>query len=759
MVTIQTILDGLRTIGDRPALISEGVQWKGTDVLELSERCLTLLRSRHAQEGTVLEWRAGDAPEVLPFRLAAMQLGACFATDAVRPHSKAAVPIETGDLTSLATCTPSQQDAPTVDSLTFETARGPWRWSAADSLHSLATLARELGESTSRITVLSPLAGFGGDAVLAAWQHGATVRTATASTAARTLALLERVGTDCVVAPVSSLRALLSHPALALSDLSGLHRTVCDIDGPPLTAAELETARTQLGCEIVALASTANGLAGPSEREAGQAADAAAIEAAVVAHPAVTAAAAIADDNAGWIVFAQPGQRDHAPQQDDLSEEQISRAVDTALSGIDLEAAAVAVERLARTALSSMLNALQRCGLFVLPNTTYDASEVLTAARVAAGHRKLIRRWLKVLTQEGLLHREGDRYRLAQDIADCSDAALAASWDRLERDWRETAGASGTIDYARRNAVRLPELMSGEVQAVHLLFPEGRTDLARALYRESIAARYQHRSVAAVVSALARNRPQGLRLLEVGAGTGATSDTVLPALTGLNVDYLYTDVSRYFIDQAASRLGGHDGLRFGLYDIDRAPREQGYTPNSFDVIVGGGVLNAARNTDASVRWLTELLAPGGWLVLTEPTVEEFWVMASQAFMLVEADDDRRNSESTFLSLPQWNRLLDEAGLHRVVGLPASGHPLERLGHRVFVAQAKRDRQRLTPSMVRQQLTASPDPRLARTEVARIEIVDALPMQTPDTVDRDRLRAWAAAHQAFPMDHLIAAAHP
>jgi SAM-dependent methyltransferase len=221
------------------------------------------------------------------------------------------------------------------------------------------------------------------------------------------------------------------------------------------------------------------------------------------------------------------------------------------------------------------------------------------------------------------------------------------------------------------------------------LFPEGRTDLAEALYRENVTGRYQHRAVSALVGGVAARWPAGrpLRVLEVGAGTGATTERVLRAVIAskVEVDYLYTDVSKYFLDQAAERLRDHPWVRFGRLDIDVDPQQP---PGSFDIVIGGGVLNAAADTDASVRRLAGMLCDGGWLVLTEPTVEEPWILTSQAFLMTDPGDGRADTGATFLSLDQWNAVLDNAGLYRVLGLPDAKHPLAPLGHRVFAARVQ-----------------------------------------------------------------------
>ncbi|WP_051174322.1 class I SAM-dependent methyltransferase [Amycolatopsis orientalis] len=344
-------------------------------------------------------------------------------------------------------------------------------------------------------------------------------------------------------------------------------------------------------------------------------------------------------------------------------------AADLALAHIDLAAAVRAVEDFGRTALLSMLNVLS-------PVLGRPEDEILA---ITPGHRRLLKRWLDVLKAEGLLTED---HHPVPDPAEYSDEALENAWQRARQAWLDTVGSAGTVDYAMANARKLPELLAGREQAVNLLFPQGRTDLAAALYRENVTGRYQHHAVSALAAGITAGRRA--RILEVGAGTGATTEHVLPALD--DVEYLYTDVSAYFLDQARERLKGDPRVHFGRFDIDVPIADQGFSPESFDLVIGGGVLNAAQDTDASVARLTEILVPGGWLLLTEPTVEEFWILTSQAFLMADAADDRAEDRASFLTLPQWNAVLDRAGLVRADGLPATGHPLEPLGHRVFAAR-------------------------------------------------------------------------
>ncbi|WP_437568968.1 methyltransferase [Sorangium sp. So ce542] len=746
-MTVRHIIDGLERLGSRAALVSGGREWTGAQMLDWTYRAVTALRQRGAA-GRSLSWSAGDVPQALPIRLAAMLLGARFSAEQPASDGGDVLTITGADLSALdaaSACEPRiTDDAP------FSVVRGPFVWSAGVFWESLAAMRDALGPSPARTAVLSSLAGFGGDAAFASFGAGAPVHHhPAAANPAKALAFLERAAPDCAVLSATLLRSLVAHPAAALADLGSLRRIVVDAGvGGALSAESSAAVRRVFGAELTDRLASQAGLVSAERalRRAEQ--EAAHIAELVTSCPGVAAAAVIPSESDSWAIFAVPAKRARDDASGDASEQRVISAaiaaLDAEFAGTDLNRAIAAVERLGQTSLLSMLNALSRSGVFTDAAAVQTVDEVFARARVAAEHRPLIRRWIRVLTEQKLLRRDGDLLSAARPVGEYSDAALARAWEELKGEWLATVGATGTIDYALRNAERMPDLISGAVRAVHLLFPEGRTDLARALYRESIAARYQHRAVSHLVSRIAKEWPgqRPIRLLEVGAGTGATSESLLPELSGADVDYLYTDVSRYFLDQAAPRLAGYPSVRFGLYDINAPPREQGFAPNSFDVIIGGGVLNAARNTDASIRWLNELLGPGGWLVLTEPTVEEFWVMASQAFMLDDASDGRAETESTFLSLPQWNAVLDGAGLQRVLGLPGGGHPLERLGHRVFAARAKMDRVPLTS----ERLSAHLGGRAGAA--ARIEIVDELPLTSGGTLDRERLRDWAARRQGL-----------
>ncbi|QLG95461.1 methyltransferase [Pseudomonas yamanorum] len=491
---------------------------------------------------------------------------------------------------------------------------------------------------------------------------------------ARLLAVLERQRLVVVMLGAEQLERLLDFPALPLSDLSHLEQ-VLFISTQSSDWPLAERAAAQLNCRVQGFMQ----VQGEWRDVASCKLDYQRWRERALSHPQVSAVALH-----GQTLFAVPHACEITEVEDHLAATEA--ALDQQFDPAQLATAVQLNEQLGHAALLSMLNGLEHCGL--LPAPLQDIAQALAVAGIAPGHRPLIARWLEVLQAQGLLRREGTQLYPTLDASAWSDAALEGIWASLTQAWADNTGGSGTLDYARDNARQLPSLMRGDCAAVHLLFPEGRTERAAALYRESLAAQYQHRAVAHWVGAWASRQATDapLRVLEVGAGTGSTTQAVLPALAQAAVDYLCTDVSRYFSEQAAARLQAWPWVRHGVFDIDRPALVQGYQSQTWDLIIAGGVLNAARDTERSLATLLALLKPGGWLVFSEPTQEEFWVMASQAFMLNQASDERQLSSATFLNLTKWQTVLARAGFQGNRSLPAATHPLATLGHRVFVAQ-------------------------------------------------------------------------
>ncbi|KAK3360559.1 polyketide synthase [Lasiosphaeria hispida] len=123
------------------------------------------------------------------------------------------------------------------------------------------------------------------------------------------------------------------------------------------------------------------------------------------------------------------------------------------------------------------------------------------------------------------------------------------------------------------------------------------------------------------VRLLSHTRP-GLRILEVGAGTGGTTEATLRHLVdegGFPVysQYTFTDISAGFFPQARERFAYAHNMEFRVLDISRDALEQGFAPASYDLIFAPNVVHATPSLRETLGHLRVLLKPDGMLLLTE----------------------------------------------------------------------------------------------------------------------------------------------
>jgi pyochelin synthetase len=478
------------------------------------------------------------------------------------------------------------------------------------------------------------------------------------------------------------------------------------------------------------------------------------IEAALQAHPEIAAAAALVDGRqplerqlAG---FVQPARRTVSPQQQDAAESVRDSALaagEHAVAGEDLDLFVKFVDALNEVALLEIARSLRSSGLFAIGSDAHTLDEILTRAEVAAQHHRLVRRWIAALAREGLLVYEAGsgRYQAAPQTI---HPDLENAWTRVDDLLARGGYPPAVVQYLRSSSAHLPELMRGQQDPLQLLFPEGRLDTAQATYGEYLIGRYINRLLTTAVTEIASQASAGetLRILEVGAGVGGTSAELIPALASSDVEYHFSDVSQFFINEAQSRFDSYPWVSYRTFDLNQDYRAQELRPNSFDVIVAANVLHYAEDIEVALTRLREMLAPGGWLLFVEATQDTHWIMASMELMETEGDfhDLRRGQDETFLAGEQWTGLLQRAGAEVTLCLPGQGHPLAAIGQHVFAARFKSDLAPLRPEAASEHLAA----RLPEYMIPRhLQIVDSLPLSPNGKVDNNVLRSWLPQHAA------------
>ncbi|PYH80087.1 ketoacyl-synt-domain-containing protein [Aspergillus uvarum CBS 121591] len=140
-----------------------------------------------------------------------------------------------------------------------------------------------------------------------------------------------------------------------------------------------------------------------------------------------------------------------------------------------------------------------------------------------------------------------------------------------------------------------------------------------------------------------------VRVLEIGAGTGATCEHVMSSLQSKGgerawASYTFTDISPAFFSAAAERFSEHENIVFQTLDITQDPLQQGFISASYDLVIISNVIHATPSLRGALRNVYKLMAPGGFLVLQE---------------LCPGDDGRR--QTPYVKPERWHTELLEAG--------------------------------------------------------------------------------------------------
>ncbi|XP_014551027.1 hypothetical protein COCVIDRAFT_113947 [Bipolaris victoriae FI3] len=185
-----------------------------------------------------------------------------------------------------------------------------------------------------------------------------------------------------------------------------------------------------------------------------------------------------------------------------------------------------------------------------------------------------------------------------------------------------------------------------------------------------------------------------LRVVEIGAGTGGFTSTILPALMDSAGDHLfstytYTDISSGFFKAAKERFGEYSGIEYTVLDISKNPASQGLELGSYDLVVAANVLHATPDLVQTMKNCRSLLRPGGRLFMLELCSEAKWVnyiMGTLPGWWLGEADGRPNEP--YIQGEQWNVILRKAGFGNMTAIMDQKSPYQL--DNIIVASADDD---------------------------------------------------------------------
>ena len=361
-------------------------------------------------------------------------------------------------------------------------------------------------------------------------------------------------------------------------------------------------------------------------------------------------------------------------------------------AGVDPESRNGLLADLERWSRSYALFNLEKLGWRRTPGEVVDPEELRQRLEVIPEHRRLFRRMLEMLAKSGILAETDGGFEVVLGPDDPLPQELPPDPEAFAGHMAGLYSHGQTeVGLFRRSGGALADALRGQADPLTLLFSSGEPTAAD-LYLKAPVARAANALLRDAVRALLARLPEGrrLRVIEVGAGTGSATASVLPELPAGRFDYAYTDISAGFFAEAEERFGDGDGcIEYRPLDIEKDPIAQGFASHGYDLIIASNVLHATRLLEETLGHCRTLLAPSGqlvalenlrglgWMDLTFGQLDGWWRFADEHYRPHHA-----------LATPDvWRRALGDAGFEgvEVLGVDDS-FSFEMLDKGVIVAQ-------------------------------------------------------------------------
>ncbi|MEM9218551.1 MAG: beta-ketoacyl synthase N-terminal-like domain-containing protein [Cyanobacteria bacterium P01_F01_bin.150] len=323
--------------------------------------------------------------------------------------------------------------------------------------------------------------------------------------------------------------------------------------------------------------------------------------------------------------------------------------------------------------------ALDSLGISVDASRLLSLDEVVAKAGVLPQYGQFLGRLMNAVSIERKMPQglDDEQCSLLRDVDVQSLESINQLVTRLQHQWEE---ASQFIDLMQRTGECLATVLTGETNLLELLFPGGSLDAIASIYKDS-STQYLSNITFACLKQIVRTLPKTikLRVLEIGGGTGTYTRTLLPALPPEQTSYVFTDIGPLFVNQAQQKFSDYQFIEYRTLNIEKSPEGQGFELASFDIIIAGNVLHATRDLTTTLTHVQSLLAPGGILLLIEPTTPE--VLSFElpfGALLPEFEDIGQRGGHPFITRQQWQDWLRQTGFSEVETIPESASLYEHL---------------------------------------------------------------------------------
>ena len=241
------------------------------------------------------------------------------------------------------------------------------------------------------------------------------------------------------------------------------------------------------------------------------------------------------------------------------------------------------------------------------------------------------KRWLKetinILKYRSALNEcDNNSYELVEGYTD--NDTLWNVYNSKKEEWLNIDLIRAQLILAENMLKSLGNILKGEKLSTDIMFKDSSIEKVKDVYSGNKVVDYFNSVVADnalkyIREILSKDPQAKISILEIGAGTGATTEMVLETIDEYkdNIkEYCYTDISNAFLTYGRKEYGvNHPYMSFKILDIEKDIRSQNIEIQSYNIIIATNVLHATRSINNTLTNTKNLLKKDGMIIINDMT--------------------------------------------------------------------------------------------------------------------------------------------
>jgi len=316
------------------------------------------------------------------------------------------------------------------------------------------------------------------------------------------------------------------------------------------------------------------------------------------------------------------------------------------------------------------------CKLDVISLEGHNSNSLYKNGNILPVYERWLQEWFRIFKSVGYLKQENNKVIVVSQPEKNMDELLI-QWDQEKDVWLNNHHLRAQVVLLDKIIHKLPSVLIGDKLSTEILFPNSSLELVEAVYKNNPMADHFNQVLTDKVMEYINSRQKvknspKIRILEIGAGTGATTALLLKKLANhhdLIQEYCYTDVSNAFLNHAEKLYGPENPfLTYKILNIEEPINRDKFTVSGFDIVIAANVLHATTNISETLRHTKSLLMKNGLLFLNEIAINSLF--SHMTFGLLEGwwlynDPEIRIPGCPGLYSEAWKNALESEGFRSV----------------------------------------------------------------------------------------------